>query len=264
MSATLQIYSVKSGASSGIGNMALDEALLESVRAQAEPVLIVRTYRWQEPTLSLGVNQQVRDIQFLLKFYGKPGESGEIVPVRSVVRRPTGGRAILHGEDISYSFITNDPTVLKLSLKESYSVYAEIVRVALQQLALTVQAAGDAGERDYLRSPVCFETHTPSDLLGKDGQKLTGSAQLRRAGGLLQHGAAFLAPYGVDELMYNQALFEATAQAFQQPVQPFPAEAFTALMPQLKALQADYAKDSGEILAKAPTIKGSHLVPDSF
>jgi lipoate-protein ligase A len=267
MNGSLRVYSLQSGEQSGIYNMALDEALLESLRVQAQadsPVLIVRTYRWEEPTLSLGVNQQVRDIQFLLNFYGQHHAPGQAEPVRAVVRRPTGGRAILHGEDLSYAFITNDPAVLKLSLKTSYSIYADVVRTALQQLALAVQAAGNAGERDYLRSPVCFETHTPSDLLGKDGQKLSGSAQLRRAGGLLQHGAAFLSPYGVEEHAFSQALFSATAQAFQQPLEVYPAEALALLRDNLSALQANYAKLSGEMWAKVSTIKGSHLAPDSF
>ncbi len=255
--------------------MALDEALLESLRAaesvqtgqvtepdsDASPVLIVRTYCWEEPTLSLGVNQQVRDVEFLLDFYGQQSGSG---PVRAVVRRPTGGRAILHGEDISYAFITNDPAVLKLSLKASYQIYADIVRSALQRLALSVQASASAGERDYLRSPVCFETNTPSDLLGPEGKKLTGSAQLRRSGGLLQHGAAFLAPYGVTEAMFSQALFEATAQAFDRPVVPYPQSHWEALVPAYQTLQASYAKSSGAILAKVPTISGSHFTPDSF
>lgn len=267
----LQLYVLQSGVMSGIDNMALDEAVLECFRAQSQPMLLVRTYRWAEPTLSLGVNQKVRDMQFLLDFYGSQATSmspkqlapAEKTPVKAVVRRPTGGRAILHGEDISYSFITNDPLVLKQSLKVSYDIYAGIVRQALQQLALTVQSADDAGERDYLRSPVCFETHTPSDLLGEDGKKLTGSAQLRRSGGLLQHGAAFLQPYGVAEDIYYQALLRASVQAFQQPVQAFTLGTFEGLLQLFQDLQADYARASGEILANVPTISGSHLEPAS-
>jgi lipoate-protein ligase A len=118
----MELYRIDSGFQSGVFNMALDEALLEFVRRDLVPRLIVRTYGWEVPTLSLGVNQAVRDIQFLMDFYGKPS------PVQAVVRRPTGGRAILHGEDISYSFITNDPAVLKLNLNDSYCIYAGLVR----------------------------------------------------------------------------------------------------------------------------------------
>lgn len=257
----MDIYTIQSGHRSGIYNMALDEALLEHVRNQAEPLLIVRTYRWEVPTLSLGVNQQVRDIRFLLEFYGK--HSGCAEPVKAVVRRPTGGRAILHGQDISYSFITNEPAVLRQSLKDSYAVYAGIVRDTLARLALAVNFTDSAGDRDYLRSPVCFETHTSSDLVGEDGKKLTGSAQLRRTGGLLQHGAAFLEPYGISEAQFYQALTESTASTLKQSAQPWPVTLLDNLEPLRLELEALYWKESGEILDSASTINGSHLVPAS-
>ena len=254
----MRAFSLESGLQSGIYNMALDEALLEFVRSEPEPTLIVRTYRWDEPTLSLGVNQQVRDIRFLLDFYGKEN------PVNAVVRRPTGGRAILHGEDISYSFITNDSTVLKQSLKGSYAIYAGIVQQALGSLALNAQFTDTASGRDYLRSPVCFETHTPSDLLGPDGKKLSGSAQLRRAGGLLQHGAAFLAPYGVSEAVFASALRTAAAESLHMLVEPYPAYKLDTLKPALSELEAAYCKESVGILASASITTGSHLEPASF
>ena len=269
----LRIYRLQSGIDSGIRNMATDEALLEMVRLQQAPMLIVRAYRWSEPTLSLGVNQQVRDIHFLLNFYrgdlqpDRPRSSASEEPdqkVQAVVRRPTGGRAILHGEDISYAFITNDLEVLKASLKVSYGIYADIVQQALERLSLTVTVAKAAGDKDYLRSPVCFETYTSSDLLGRNGKKLTGSAQLRRYGGLLQHGAAFLSPYGVGESEFSEALFNATEKAFGQPVEDFTEHVFgSSFEPLFQELQQVYAKVSGEILANVSTTSGSHLLPAS-
>lgn len=257
----MQVYRLESGYQSGAYNMALDEALLECIRNASEQILLVRTYCWETPTLSLGVNQQVQDIRFLLDFYGKASRTTS--PVEAVVRRPTGGRAILHGEDISYSFITNDPVVLKLSLKESYAIYAGTIRDTLDSLDLSATFTGDAHDKDYLRSPVCFETHTASDLVGEDGKKLTGSAQLRRAGGLLQHGAAFLEPYGVTEAAFNRALFDATEKNFGLPLQPFEESLFPGFNDSLAELEAAYWKESGEILANAPVISGSHLEPAS-
>jgi lipoate-protein ligase A len=251
----LRIYSLQSGALSGVENMALDEALLETLRIQPDPVVLVRTYLWREPTLSLGVNQQARDVRYLLEHYGSQD--------LAIVRRPTGGRAILHGEDISYAFVTNEAGLLKQRLKDSYCVFAKIFQAAVAQLSLPVQTATTAGERDYLRSPVCFETQTPSDLCGQDGKKLSGSAQLRRAGGLLQHGSAFLAPHAIQEPDFSPALFAATAEAFGLPIAPYPPEAFIALAPIWKSLQAQYAQASGEILDSVSTSKGSHLTPDS-
>src|SRR5690242_8014870 len=120
--------------------MALDEALLETIRIQPEPVVLVRTYLWAEPTLSLGVNQQARDVRYLLEHYGSQD--------LAIVRRPTGGRAILHGEDISYAFVTNEATLLKQRLKDSYCVFAKIFQAAVARLSLPVQAVPAAGERD--------------------------------------------------------------------------------------------------------------------
>lgn len=302
------VYAIESGFRSGLYNMALDEALLETIRqasnsietdnseAQStqntdkagildaadlearKSVLVVRTYGWEEPTLSLGVNQAVRDINFLLQFYGKDRD------VKAVVRRPTGGRAILHGEDISYSFITNHPDILKMTLAESYAVFADLVAETLKVLDLPVHYSDEAGNKDYLRSPVCFETHTPSDLLGRDGQKLTGSAQLRRQGGILQHGAAFLKLYGVSNETFTRVLFETAAKTFSSP--PIPSQATDAdssvvlsgpgsgagplaefpmklIQSKLEMLEEAYRKESAGILASAPITSGSHLVPAS-
>lgn len=253
----MRLLTLSSGARTGIYNMALDEALLEWVRILPEPILLVRTYRWDVPTLSLGVNQKVRDLDFLLRHYGQGQE------IRAIVRRPTGGRAILHGQDISFSFITNQPKILQQGLKEAYAIFSRTVRQALQSLGLQTRLAAEAGTRDYLRSPVCFQTHTPSDLLALDGEKLSGSAQLRRAGGLLQHGAAFLAPWGIQEDAFFEALCQVSAATFGQP--------FNALSSlQVEALIADwphwlevYASASNEMLASVSTTSGSHLLPAS-
>lgn len=253
----MRLLALPSGAQSGVYNMALDEALLEWVRVQQEPILIVRTYCWAAPTLSLGVNQKVRDLDFLLRYYGQ-GQH-----VRAVVRRPTGGRAILHGQDISFSFITNQPEILQQGLKEAYAIFSDLVQQALGALGLQTQLAAAAGSRDYLRSPVCFQTHTPSDLLAMDGQKLSGSAQLRRAGGILQHGAAFLGAWGIQESAFFEALCKASTATFGGPVNVMSSLEAEALITDWPHWLGAYANSSGEILASASTTSGSHLLPAS-
>lgn len=276
----MRLFTIESGPCSGAYNMALDEALLETVRSLSRtddlsaPVLIVRTYQWEVPTLSLGVNQSVRDVGKLLSLYSYDR------PVQRLVRRPTGGRAILHGEDISFSFITNAPEILRESLKDAYARFADILRAALLDLGVPVRLSEEAGTKDYMRSPVCFETHTPSDLVAMNGHKLAGSAQLRRAGGLLQHGAAFLQSYGLGYADFSAALFAQTAQSFECSAETlsaftpagqrakdaeavdiaFPAD-FEALWQQLETA---YIQESGGILEKASTTNGSHLEPASF
>lgn len=254
----MRILAIQSGACSGVYNMALDEALLERVRAEVEPTLILRTYRWEQPTLSLGANQPVKDVQALLRRYGQKRESG------ALVRRPTGGRAILHGADISYAFISSQPEILKLSLSQAYRIYADLVQKALGAMGISAQFAALAGNKDYLRSPVCFETQTPTDLVAANGRKISGSAQLRRAGGILQHGAAFLGSYGVSESAFFDALKTAAEQAFQQNAQIMAPEEVSDYAPQLPQLQAVYQTTSDEILESASTTSGSHLLPDSF
>jgi lipoate-protein ligase A len=252
----MRLFCIESGFQSGAYNMALDEALLEWLRLQAEPVLIVRTYQWERSTLSVGVNQAMRDVQVLLALYEKRSGQGTC----DLVRRPTGGRAILHGEDISFAFVTNAPDLLQCSLKASYATFSGMVQSALQCLGVAASPSIQAQNKDYLRSPSCFETHTPSDLLSMDGKKLAGSAQLRRLGGILQHGAAFLKPYGVTYAQFSEQLFQTVVEFAQATPEPFP---LALVQPLHQQLEVAYLKASGEILASASTTSGSHLAPAS-
>lgn len=247
----------------GVAQMALDEALLEWVRHQADPALITRTYTWSEPTLSLGVHQPERDYPDLARTYGSH--------IRAVVKRPTGGRAILHGKDVSFAFITNDPAILKQRLADSYGHFTGFVRRALKALGVPVEETAEATGTGYLRSPVCFETRTPSDLKDGTGRKIAGSAQLRRQNGILQHGAAFLKPYGIEAPVFTGALFQAVAQhAGQNELAPFPLETIAA---RRRALETAYAGVADEIQAafhlsdrrvsSFSTSMGSHREPAS-
>ena len=271
----MQLFGIESGFQSGAFNMALDEALLEYSRSslgllsgstahapQGLPFLIVRTYCWKRPTLSLGVNQPEKDVASLLRLYSLNGATPDIV------RRPTGGRAILHGEDFSFSFVTNAPEITRLPLKDAYCLLTTWVRSALETLEVPIATAcapaEQAGDKDYLRSPVCFETQTASDLMADNGQKLAGSAQLRRAGGLLQHGAAFLKPYGVTPHEFTEALFTAVAAHYGRQSQGIlPSFEVRRLDRELTQLKADYIRESGAILESASTTSGSHLEPAS-
>lgn len=245
------------GPQTGIDNMALDEALLEWVRAESQATLLIRTYRWQVPTLSLGVHQKVGDLDFLLRFYGQ----GQ--PVEAVVRRPTGGRAILHGQDISFAFITNHPALLRLSLKDAYAQLTDLLRQGLSAVGVPTQMADQAGGRDYLSSPVCFQTHTPSDLLALDGRKLCGSAQLRRAGGLLQHGSAFVTSPEIEEAAFLGALRQSVQAHFGLPVEVLSVAELLTLLSDWPAWRSRYESSSKAIWERASTTTGSHLLPAS-
>jgi len=163
----------------GAYNMALDEALLEGMPASnSKPVL--RLYAWEPACLSIGYAQPFADVdQDALKHHGW-----------HLVRRITGGRAILHTDEITYSVITpiTEPRMAG-SILESYR---NISRALLQVLAgfnLSVQA-----DREYdlpsgstKNAPVCFEVPSSYEITVNE-RKLIGSAQARKKDGIIQHG----------------------------------------------------------------------------
>lgn len=161
----------------GAWNMAVDEAILEQVgRGQSLPTL--RLYAWHPPCLSLGYAQPVRDVDRLrLRDLGW-----------DLVRRPTGGRAILHTDELTYAVIGPlDETRLEGSLLESYRRLAQALLVSLQILSLPAQANPDSAGGPAA-GPVCFEVPSNYEIT-VDGKKLIGSAQARRKEGVLQHGS---------------------------------------------------------------------------
>ena len=177
----------------GAWNMAVDEALLESVgRGASLPVL--RLYAWQPPCLSLGYAQPFTDVDLpRLKERGW-----------ELVRRPTGGRAILHTDELTYSVIAPpDEPRLAGTLLESYNHLAQALLAALRLLGLPVEmqersAASQAGNTN----PVCFEAPSTYEIT-VGGKKLVGSAQARRKEGILQHGSL---PLSGDLARITQAL----------------------------------------------------------
>lgn len=160
---------------SGIWNMAEDLALLEGDGAL--PAL--RLYSWDKPTLSLGYSQ---DADRVVDF---PEAERLCVPV---VRRPTGGGSVLHEGtlEVTYSVVADEGD-LPSSVVEAYRVLAEPLARALRDLGLAVSFAETIPDPDAF-SAVCFETPTRFELL-VEGRKAVGSAQCRRAGRVLQHGA---------------------------------------------------------------------------
>ena len=163
----------------GAWNMAVDEAILEDVmNKEARPTL--RLYAWQPECLSLGYSQSIQDVDLQ-----KLQESGW-----GIVRRLTGGRAILHADELTYSVIapTDEPLVAG-SLLESYNRIAGGLLAALDLLGLPVEINNHSpGLNTNSAGPVCFEMPSAYEITLK-GKKLIGSAQARRKHGVLQHGS---------------------------------------------------------------------------
>lgn len=163
----------------GPSNMALDEALLERARVSGDYVF--RAYCWTPATLSLGRNQRARGV-----FDGASEATG--VPV---VRRLTGGRAVLHDREVTYS--VSGPTAHNESLRETYIMINRILLGALQRLGVraSIATAAATGRFPAPASAPCFELPAPGEIVFQ-GRKLVGSAQLREDGAFLQHGSILI------------------------------------------------------------------------
>jgi lipoate-protein ligase A len=156
----------------GARNMAVDEMLLNT------GIPTLRLYSWSPGCLSLGYGQQSSDIDF-----GRAAAAGW-----DVVRRPTGGRAILHIDELTYSLAlpADDPAAAG-SIIESYRRISEALTAGLRHLGVC-PIADRRAERGRIHNPVCFETPSHYEITA-NGRKLIGSAQMRRKDGVLQHGS---------------------------------------------------------------------------
>lgn len=160
-------------------NMALDAALMEAVRDGGEPVL--RFYRWSPACLSLGRNQPAAGL------YDEDAIRGRGI---EVVRRPTGGRAVLHDRELTYSVVMPEGT-----LGAPRAAYATINQALVRGLrALGVDAALQPASGGRAAPPSispCFREPAEGEVVVA-GRKLVGSAQYREAGVTLQHGSLLL------------------------------------------------------------------------
>ena len=163
---------------SGAHNMARDVALMHRARETGEIVFAV--YGWSNPTLSLGRNQRANGCYDLdrMKSMGV-----------DVVRRPTGGRALLHHRELTYSVTA--PLEFGASLRESYERINRILIAGLRQLGVGASVATVTAPSLPPTDIPCFATPTRGELIS-DGRKLVGSAQWRNDGALLQHGSILI------------------------------------------------------------------------
>lgn len=164
----------------GAWNMAIDEAILEAAGQEAAlPTL--RLYAWEPACLSLGYAQRVSDVN----------EHALAQNGWDLVRRPTGGRAILHTDELTYSVIgsLHEPR-LTGSVLESYRTLSTALLDALHRLQIPAEALArpEVAPGSDPKGPVCFEVPSNYEITVQ-GKKLIGSAQARRKEGVLQHGS---------------------------------------------------------------------------
>jgi len=160
--------------------MAVDEAILGGILDKESPPTL-RLYSWDPPCLSLGYAQSASDVD-MTRLHERAWH---------LVRRPTGGRAILHTDELTYSVIGPlDDARLVGSVLQSYKRLSQALLAALHQMGIPASAHSlpslPAGSDP--KGPVCFEAPSNYEIT-VDGKKLVGSAQARRREGVLQHGS---------------------------------------------------------------------------
>ena len=180
-------YFLNSGKCSPSYNMALDEALLDWHSEGLIPP-VIRFYEWEPATVSIGYFQQAaRDINLAAVH-----EQG-----LGFVRRPTGGRAVLHEHELTYSIIvTEDYPNMPATVTEAYRVLSEGLLLGFQNLGMEAYFSVPQTEQQQQdlkkpKSAVCFDAPSWYELV-VEGKKVAGSAQTRQKGVILQHGAILL------------------------------------------------------------------------
>lgn len=180
-------YFINSGPCSPSYNMALDEALLD-FHSEGEIPPVIRFYEWNPATLSIGYFQRaMKDVDF------------EAVKAQNLgfVRRPTGGRAVLHEHELTYSIIvTEQYPEMPAGVTEAYRVLSEGLLLGFQNLGLKAYFSVPDTEEKLAdlkkpKSAVCFDAPSWYELV-VEGKKVAGSAQTRQKGVILQHGAILL------------------------------------------------------------------------
>ncbi|MBM5806745.1 MAG: lipoate--protein ligase family protein [Cyanobacteria bacterium M_surface_10_m2_179] len=159
--------------------MAIDRWMHQQLLAGGAPML--RLYRWSRPTLSLGRHQQRWPEHWQVL-----ADAGLI----ELVRRPSGGRAVLHAGDLTYALVMRAPDRSRAqSYRQACSWLRQAFGAAGEPLHFGHAAAASAQQRSN-----CFATATAADLVDPRGAKRIGSAQLWQGTALLQHGSLLLEP----------------------------------------------------------------------
>lgn len=170
---------LSTGTADGATNMAVDEAILDAVAA-GESLPTLRFFAWRPPCLSVGYAQAIRD-----------EVNPDVCRARRIdlVRRLTGGRAVLHADELTYSVVVpqSDPRVAD-GIVESYRRLCQGLLAGLRMLGLDVLQAGRKPAGAEALSAACFDATSDYEIT-VGGRKLVGSAQARRRGVVLQHGA---------------------------------------------------------------------------
>lgn len=169
---------LKDAKNSGAHNMAVDEALLRCISTSTDPIL--RFYGFNPPCISLGRFQPINDFK-------KDMITG--TEQMGIVRRPTGGQAVLHDHEVTYAMILGRQHLKTFSKRNAYRISANILCRLLTAFSVTgiIKAAQRSSMRD-IQNPNCFGATGEYEIITKTNHKLVGSAQTTTRQGTLQHG----------------------------------------------------------------------------
>jgi lipoate-protein ligase A len=197
---------INSGFQDGRTNMAVDEALATTFAdGGIKPTL--RVYRWKPYTISLGFHQSIEDIDLDLCCADGIG----------VVFRPTGGRAILHAEELTYSVVVpKSGAFYKSEIMSVYEIISRGILAALRELNIRVEFEGaQKTPKDFARgelSTLCYASSIRHEI-GFQGKKMVGSAQRRYEHAALQHGSILIGERHLDLAKYISRGDDAWKQA---------------------------------------------------
>lgn len=178
----MKVLVIKDSENNGFYNMAVDICSMKLVRSRAADA-VFRTYLWKPHCLSIGRFQ-------------KPEAEADVKRLRSngyhIVKRPTGGRAVWHGDELTYSLVAReDFPLVSGGIEESLRKVAGLLTEALN--ASGIPAVMNRKERELTRAGrkhnPCFTSHGRSEIMTPDGRKLVGSAQARSRGVFIEHGS---------------------------------------------------------------------------
>jgi lipoate-protein ligase A len=172
----------------GHANMAVDRAMFDMCESDPESAS-VRFYTWAGPTLSMG--------------HFEPQDAVDMAAARAdgvpVVRRPTGGRVVLHGDDLTYTVVL--PGDGHAAAQEIYRLVSQVLVGGLATLGARLDIKrGRTGRSSVLRKP-CFASVSRHEVTHR-GRKVVGSAQRRGRRAVLQHGSIPLGPGYMDVVKY--------------------------------------------------------------
>lgn len=162
----------------GSWNMAVDDFLFQKAGREA-PLTILRFYRWLRPTISLGCSQKIDEVI-------------DVAACRQhqvdVVRRPTGGKVVLHHHEITYAVSSSDDKLFTGMLRESYRLISQALVRGLELMGLSASMAAFSPPAYQKGAMACFAFPARDEIEVK-GKKIIGSAQKRSGRVFLQHGS---------------------------------------------------------------------------